>query len=489
MSRFLSRARTFNSSLFLRYASVARVALVAFICAVCAFSTINPRAQETTKPTAPADNTRGVTQSPQQQLQTPDEPQTVAARLYAEADGFVDKKFQEYRTKGIGYSQALHESSLREQREIAERNAAQLASTAETLAPADFYYVAALYELALKEPEALQFYQRFLKEAVNVSAEQKQKARASVITLAANKDSLEVAEATLVDYKNTQPQMLVEQFRFYAPLAQANRRAKRYERAIELANESIKIARSQPSVSAEDRAARDDSLSAVTDFIVAVYMETNRKPEAVRALENLRQMSLALPSSVLYAQTSKQLATLGARVNPLLSLTRNNNDGATGLTSVAPNVAAKEWIDQKPTSISNLRGRVVVLDFWATWCSPCIRAFPTLASWHRKYNRRGLTILGVTQYYGAAGAKNQNATPAQELAYLRIFKRQHRLPYGFAINDSSENMARYGVQPIPTVVVIDKKGRVRHMTVGGGDRAEELELERLIQKLLAEPAA
>lgn len=482
MNRILSAVRTLNSPVFFR------VALIALIVFACVLSTTNLRAQETPQPTAPANN--GVAQSPsqqqQQQSQASSAPQSVAARLYAEADGFVDKKFQEYRTKGIGYSKALHESSLREQRELAARNAAQLASTAETLAPADFYYVAALYQLAMKEPEALQFYQRFLKEAANASAEQKQTARANVITLAANKDLLEEAEAALAAYKNAQPQKLVEQFRFYAPLAQANRRAKRYERAIELANESIKIAREQPAASVEDRAARDDSLSAVTDFIVAVYMETNRKPEAVRALEALRLMSLALPSSVLYAETSKQLTTLGARVDPLKSLSVINN--AAGAPSVAPEIAAKEWIGQKPTTLSDMRGRVVLLDFWATWCSPCIRAFPTLASWHRKYNRRGLTVLGVTQYYGAAGAKNQNATPAQELAYLRIFKRQQRVPYGFAINDSSENMARYGVQPIPTVILIDKKGRVRHMTVGGGDRAEDLEMERLIQKLLAEPA-
>ena len=143
-----------------------------------------------------------------------------------------------------------------------------------------------------------------------------------------------------------------------------------------------------------------------------------------------------------------------------------------------------EWIDQKPTKLSELRGQVVLLDFWAPWCGPCRVTFPRLQKWHESYKAKGLVILGVTNFFGRAEGKD--LTKPQELDYLRSFKKTFRLPYGFAVADSEENDRNYAVASIPTTFLIDRRGVVRFISTGSGDE-ENLALSRMIRKLIDEP--
>jgi len=127
----------------------------------------------------------------------------------------------------------------------------------------------------------------------------------------------------------------------------------------------------------------------------------------------------------------------------------------------------------------------VVVDFWAPWCGPCRVTFPRLQKWHESYKAKGLVILGVTNFLGHAEGKE--LTRAQELDYLRNFKRTFRLPYGFAIADSDENDRNYAVSSIPTTFLIDRRGVVRFITIGSGE-AESAAINKMIKKLLDEPA-
>lgn len=125
-----------------------------------------------------------------------------------------------------------------------------------------------------------------------------------------------------------------------------------------------------------------------------------------------------------------------------------------------------------PHGLAELRGRVVVLDFWATWCTACRMATPKLSEWQAKYGAQGLSVLGITD--------DPVRAVSEGMASFGI-------RYPVATDESGRTQRAYGVRSLPTVFVIDKRGTIREVAVGF-DPGREARLESLIEKLLAEPA-
>jgi thiol-disulfide isomerase/thioredoxin len=225
---------------------------------------------------------------------------------------------------------------------------------------------------------------------------------------------------------------------------------------------------------------RDDMLMKSVFLLSDAYLKLNQKDTAFKQLEELRRIAIALPSGRVYKEASLRLA----RTFPDADLGRIFNELAvTG--SAPPELTATEWIDQSPLKLSDLRGQVVLLDFWAHWCGPCRYTFPKLAHWNEAYKNKGLVILGLTNYFGSA--EGRKMTPAEELVYLRDFKQRNRLSYGFVVTDSRINDYNYGVFSIPMSFLIDRKGVVRFIASSASE-PEITALGQMIKKLIDEPA-
>lgn len=123
-----------------------------------------------------------------------------------------------------------------------------------------------------------------------------------------------------------------------------------------------------------------------------------------------------------------------------------------------------------PLVLSSLQGKVVLLDFWATWCPPCLEELPHFKELYAAYRGQGLEIVGVALDQGGGEV-------------VRPFAQKNGVLYPLAIGTSRLTQAYGGIRGIPTTFLIDKKGRIAAKFVGY--RSKEI-FESQIKALLAE---
>ncbi len=133
------------------------------------------------------------------------------------------------------------------------------------------------------------------------------------------------------------------------------------------------------------------------------------------------------------------------------------------------------WLNSPPLTMAQLRGKVVIIDFWEYTCINCIRTFPYLKAWHSKYADKGLVILGVhTPEFKFARSADNVARGAKEFGLLYPL-----------INDADQQVWKaYGNRYWPAKYLIDAKGNVRYYHFGeGGYRASELKIQALLREI------
>jgi len=127
-----------------------------------------------------------------------------------------------------------------------------------------------------------------------------------------------------------------------------------------------------------------------------------------------------------------------------ISLSHRKNVPMPQVGQAAPELSAKEWINLKsPGTLGDLRGKVVLVEFWATWCGPCIRAIPHLNALQREYAGKKFQLLSFVE----EGHKTMDR-----------FLAKHRVEYPIGLESSS--LEDYGVSGIPHAFVIDQYGKV-----------------------------
>ncbi len=160
-----------------------------------------------------------------------------------------------------------------------------------------------------------------------------------------------------------------------------------------------------------------------------------------------------------------------------------------------PEIPVLDVIGAKDFDWKKFKGKVLVLDFWATWCGPCRMVIPYLVKLQDEFKDKGLQVVGVTTYYGFAwelkerkgdlliGKSAGRVSKERELELNRIFHDRLPLNYPIVLTKRRVGQETFGITGIPTLFVVDRKGIVRYYKVGSGN---EEALRKVVLKLLKE---
>ena len=408
-----------------------------------------------------------------------------SAKLYLEASQYAKQKFEEFKKTGLPYDKELEQKTLREQRELALKHAALLSSRKPSKG-LNLYYLGMLYALADRHGPAVETLRRLLgPDGAGVPASTVDDARANLVQQLLKLERAGEAAKTVAEYARSDAQKPLIRYRYETLLAAHYRGAKNYAQGVPHAREAYAAAGRLVADESIEPWRRDMLLLGSAAALADLLSRSNRRTEAVAVLRGLRRLALRLPSAKLHGQAEGFLLEHGAPPGGMEAADAEAEQAFAHVPARAPEIEVDEWIEQKPLSLAALRGRVVLLDFWATWCGPCLITIPRLSDLARRYNDRGLVVLGLTTYQGRGDGRPM--TPPEEFSFLKQFKKRTGASYGFAVAAAETNELNYGVVNFPTAVLVDRKGRVRMISVGASaDDARQL--EAAVKKLLAEPA-
>jgi thiol-disulfide isomerase/thioredoxin len=227
-----------------------------------------------------------------------------------------------------------------------------------------------------------------------------------------------------------------------------------------------------------------------------VLVQTTQREDKAAA----RQMVAAIKADKLSEGSRKMLEQVQSGFKA--------EDTRTGLTGKdAPAIAALKVLNGPADwSLAANKGKVVVIDFWATWCGPCRGIIPDLVKMQEKHGADGLQVVGVTRYYGygmdfdanselphggkSVGARegDKKLSEAAEIAVNENFVKAFKLNYPVVFGNETIGKEGYGVTGIPTCYVIGRDGKVVGHVVGGGPE-NHAKLEAMIAGALHTGAA
>ena len=405
------------------------------------------------------------------QVKTPPE-------LYAEIEGYVAAKTREITSTGKRVTPERRESLGDERKDLARKYAAELGARA-GLAKTDFYYLGWLHSTAGEDAKTVDAMKRFLAEfPADTKGDMIQSGRAILMVAAVRRKLMPDAESAFQLWKVGYPILKTQQPALQDHLAVGYYKAGDYVAAAKHAQEAFDLLKEFPAKTLRDKRDREQIYMNLTEVLAMSYKKQKNPEMALSVLAEARVESFAIPSAELYRKVMTFVEGSGFSEKKLMQKVNS-----IASADPAPEMKFVEWIGEDQRAIGEFRGHIVLLDFWATWCGPCIATFPRLRNWHKKYADKNFKLIGVTQYYGEQEGKKMTAM--QELDYLKSFKQKYKLPYDFAIIPNGEAPMKYGINAYPTTVLLDRSGVVRYIGIGSG-LEESQNLEEMIEKVLSE---
>ena len=145
-----------------------------------------------------------------------------------------------------------------------------------------------------------------------------------------------------------------------------------------------------------------------------------------------------------------------------------------GVGMKAPDITNETWRNSAPFRMADLRGKVVMVEFWTFGCYNCRNVEPCMKQWHQEYSDKGLVVIGV---------HSPEFSYERNFAKVKHYIQEHDIRFPIPINNDCSTWNRYGNRYWPAMYLIDKQGVIRHVQIGEGRYQET---EGMIQSLLAE---
>jgi len=145
-----------------------------------------------------------------------------------------------------------------------------------------------------------------------------------------------------------------------------------------------------------------------------------------------------------------------------------------GVGMKAPDITNDTWLNSPPLHPPDLKGKVVMVEFWTFGCYNCRNVEPYVKQWHQKFSEKGFVVIGV---------HSPEFSHEREVENVKRYITEHDLHFPVPIDNDFSTWNKFGNRYWPAMYLIDKQGVIRHVRIGEGGYQET---ERLIQSLLAE---
>jgi thiol-disulfide isomerase/thioredoxin len=433
---------------------------------------------------------------------------TSVKQLFDQANAYTKKKFAEFEAKKIKYSEELEKQTEREKKQLAAKYASQTQSRND-LKGDDYYYLGLLHWIAENLDGTAGSLKKYAVDP-NALPDKAQTARSLIAVVEAKRGDLTLAVESWNAYQKNEPKKLTEISRMANELAKAFIAAKSLEKALPFANEAYKASKAL-TFDPQTRLRAIDEMVDSGMLVFEINRDQNKVAEAEAILTDMQDSSAKFgsPSFFYYAsdklityqiETGRKPLAMETYLTALLkagkdfvlkghqtdAIDRLKNREAQYKLLQEPAIefiGVDKWFPGDAKTMQALKGKVVVLDFWATWCGPCFEAFPLLSEWSRDHAAEGLVILGMTRYY--MQAEGLAVDKPGEIDVLKQFKEKHKMNYDFVVFDDQRTQMAYAATLLPTAVIIDRKGKIRYIESGTSTTRLE-DLRQAILRLLAE---